>query len=105
MIAMKDYINNSKLILIYFLLVPALSLCAQENSLPPIRAHHSLIYDEAAKTVFLTGGSTPLDDGNSFKFYNDVWNFDGTKWALKGNAGDERSGMTLAYDTKRKKIY
>ena len=102
---MKNYISNSKMIFIYFLLLPALSLCAQENLSPPPRAHHSLVYDETTKSVLLTGGSTPLDGGNSFRFFNDIWSFDGSKWTLKGNAGDERSGMALAYDTKRKKLY
>ena len=82
MIAMKDCINNSKVFLICILLLPALSLCAQENLSPPLRAHHSLIYDEATKTVLLTGGSTPLNGGSSFKVYNDVWSFDGKKWTL-----------------------
>jgi hypothetical protein len=102
---MKDYINNSRQYLIYFILLPALSLCAQENLSPPLRAHHSLIYDETTKTVLLTGGSTPLNGGSSFKVYNDVWSFNGNKWILKGNAGDERSSMALAYDTKRKIFY
>ena len=102
---MKGYINNSKLFLIYILLLPALSLCAQENLSPPLRAHHSLVYDETTKTVLLTGGSTPLNGGSSFKVYNDVWSFDGKKWTLKGTAGDERSSMALAYDTKRKTFY
>ena len=102
---MKDCINNSKVFLICILLLPALSLCAQENLSPGLRAHHSLIYDEATKTILLTGGSTPLNGGSSFKVYNDIWSFDGNKWILKGNAGDERSSMALAYDTKRKKFY
>lgn len=51
------------------------------------------------------GGSTPLDGGNSFKIYNDIWSFDGKAWTFKGNAGDERSSMALAYDTKKNKLY
>ena len=105
MIAMKDYINLNRFVLVHIFFLSALSLCAQENLLPPVRAHHSLVYDEAAKTILLTGGSTPVDGGNSFKFFNDIWSFDGNKWTLKGNAGDERSGMALAYDAKRKKLY
>ena len=105
MTAMKDYINLNKFFLVHILFLSAMSLCAQENLLPPVRAHYSLVYDEAAKAILLTGGSTPLDGGNSFKFFNDVWSFDGSKWTSKGNAGDERSGMALAYDAKRKKLY
>ena len=81
-----------------------MNIYAQEN-IPHKRAHHALIYDEAGKKIFMTAGSTPLDGGNSFKFFNDCWNFDGTKWMQKGIAGDERSGIALAYDTKRNKIY
>ena len=89
MTAMKDYINLNRFVLVHIFFLSALSLCAQENLLPPVRAHHSLVYDEAAKTILLTGGSTPVDGGNSFKFFNDIWSFDGNKWTLKGNAGDE----------------
>jgi len=95
--------NKYSFIVILFL--SAVFAHAQKNELPGLRAHHSLVYDDAAKAILLTGGSTPLDGGNSFKFYNDIWSFDGSKWTLKGNAGDERSGIALAYDTKRKKLY
>ena len=77
----------------------------QQNLLPPARAHHSLVYNDSAKTVWLFGGSTPLNGGSSFKTYNDIWSFDGSGWILKGNAGDERSSMSLAYDTKRNRLY
>ena len=91
-------------IVIWFLL--SISIMAQNNgALPGKRAHHALVYDENSKTVLLTGGSTPLDGGNSFKIYNDLWSFDGNKWRLLGNAGDERSSFSLAYDNKRKKMY
>ena len=72
---------------------------------PPVRAHHALAYDESNKQVVLTCGSTPLDGGNSFKFFNDLWGYDGKQWISNGTAGDERSGIGLAYDTKRKKLY
>jgi hypothetical protein len=85
----------------FIFLLQSLLLIAQ----PPVRAHHALVYDETTKTVLMTTGSTPLDGGNSFKFFNDVWSYDGKKWILKGIAGDERSGIGLAYDTKRKKLY
>jgi tetratricopeptide (TPR) repeat protein len=76
-----------------------------QGSVPPVRAHHALVYDEASKSVIMTAGSTPLNGGQSYKFFNDVWKFDGTKWRLAGNAGDERSGIRLAYDSKQKKIF
>jgi len=74
-------------------------------SSPHVRAHHDLVYDEVNKTVMLTAGSTPLDSGNSFKLFNDIWLFDGEKWKLSGYASDERSGIRMAYDTKRNKLF
>jgi tetratricopeptide (TPR) repeat protein len=72
---------------------------------PHVRAHHELVYDEAKKKVMLTAGSTPLDSGNSFKLFNDIWLFEGTKWRLSGYASNERSGIRMAYDTKRDKLF
>ncbi|MBC7949868.1 MAG: hypothetical protein H7Y42_18435 [Chitinophagaceae bacterium] len=74
-------------------------------AVPSKRAHHELIYDEANKRVLLTGGSTPLDGGKSFEFFNDVWSFDGENWAQSGFSGDKRSGFRMAYSTKSKKFY
>jgi glyoxylase-like metal-dependent hydrolase (beta-lactamase superfamily II) len=72
---------------------------------PDRRAHHELVYDEATQTVLLTGGSTPLDSGKSFAFFNDLWRFNGKQWKAGGKAGDERSGIRLAYHSKQKKIF
>jgi hypothetical protein len=80
--------------------VPALA----QSSVPPRRAHHSLVYDEANKRVVLWGGSTPLDGGRSFAFFNDVWGFDGQRWLGIGASGDKRSGARMVYDTKRNRI-
>src|SRR5215218_4825937 len=71
---------------------------------PPKRAHHELIYDPASKIILMTGGSTPNSD-NTGIFYNDIWSYDGRSWIFLGKEGDERSGIRLAYDSKRKKIY
>jgi hypothetical protein len=76
---------------------------AQE--LPGKRAHHALIYDEGQGKVILTGGSTPMNGGSSFVFYDDFWSFDGKSWIREKLVGDKRSGVSLAYDSKRKKIY
>ena len=99
---MKQVINNLFFILVCF------SLNAQssnEAAVPPKRAHHQLVYDEAGKTVMMTGGSTPLNGGQSFNFFNDLWTYNGKNWKQVGKAGDERSGIALAYDTKRNKIF
>jgi hypothetical protein len=74
-------------------------------SSPHVRAHHELVYDEMRNTVMMTAGSTPLDSGSSFKLFNDIWLFDGAKWKLAGYASDERSGIRMAYDTKRNKLF
>jgi tetratricopeptide (TPR) repeat protein len=72
---------------------------------PYQRAHHELVYDDNSKLVLLIGGSTPLNGGQSFRFFNDIWNFDGKSWKKVGHAGDERSGIRTAFDTKRKRLY
>jgi hypothetical protein len=73
--------------------------------IPPLRAHHALVYDEANKCILLTAGSTPLNGGSSFVVYNDLWCFSGNGWKEMGEAGDERSGIRLVYDSKRGKIF
>lgn len=72
---------------------------------PYKRAHHEMVYDEHSNAVLMTGGSTPLNGGQSFKLFNDLWKYTNSVWSKAGNAGDERSGIRLAYDTKRNKIY
>ncbi len=72
---------------------------------PYKRAHHEMVYDEVNKSVLLIGGSTPLNGGNSFKFFNDIWKYNSNGWSKIVNAGDERSGIRLAYDSKRNKLY
>ena len=88
--------------------LPALLLvsatAAAQTPAPPRRAHHSLVYDDAGKRVLLTGGSTPLDSGRSFVFFNDTWAFDGTRWTKLGEAGQRLSGAQLAYDAKLNRI-
>jgi N-acetylneuraminic acid mutarotase len=104
MTAMKNYINHSKLFLIHIFFLQGLLISAQQSPVPPKRAHHALIYDDSKKQVMLFGGSTPIDGGNSAIFLNDIWTYDG-KWTNGGEAGDKRSGVGLAFDSKRKKIF
>jgi hypothetical protein len=80
------------------------SAIAAQTTEPPRRAHHSLVYDEVNKRVLLRGGSTPVDGGNSFVFFNDTWAFDGRQWKSLGEAGEKLSGVQLVYDTKRNRI-
>ncbi len=86
---------------------PALLATGQENAKtpPPKRAHHALVYDGSTRTIVMCGGSTPLDGGDSSRFFDDVWCLDAGGWSLVGNSGDERSGIALAYDSRRKKVY
>ena len=80
------------------------TVAAAQSSTPPRRAHHSLVYDESGERVLLTGGSTPVDSGRSFVFFNDTWAFDGKRWTKLGEAGQRLSGARLAYDTKQNRL-
>ena len=80
------------------------SIVDAQSPVPPRRAHHSLIYDESRKAIVLTGGSTQLDGGSRYDFFNDLWVFDGTKWTPMEPSGNRLSGATLAYDTKRGRV-
>ncbi len=77
---------------------------AQTPQTPPRRAHHAQVYDESRQRVLLTGGSTPLDGGQRFAFFNDLWAFDGTTWTLLGESGDKMSGMRLAWDGVNRRV-
>lgn len=94
---MKHYLSVLFMILLF--------QSVQAQTTPYVRAHHALAYDEKNETVIMTAGSTPLDGGSSFKMFNDIWNFDGKTWKQSGNAGDERSGIGLAWDSKRNKLF
>jgi hypothetical protein len=78
---------------------------AAQGASPPRRAHHALVYDEARRLVLLTAGSTPLDQGQRFQFFNDLWAWDGSTWRSIGASGDEMSGIGLAYDPDRKRVF
>ncbi|HTL28075.1 MAG TPA: kelch repeat-containing protein, partial [Tepidisphaeraceae bacterium] len=80
-------------------LIAATVLGAQD--LPPRRAHHALEYDPVRKIVLMTGGSTPIDGGRNFLFFNDVWAYDGRTWMSLPSSGNKLSGMRLAFDKKR----
>lgn len=71
---------------------------------PYKRAHHELVYDNITKSVLMMGGSTPLNGGQAFKFFNDIWANNKSGWRKVGNAGDERSGIRLAFDSRRNKL-
>jgi hypothetical protein len=52
----------------------------------------------------MTGGSTPLDGGQRFEFFNDLWSFDGHEWKPLPPSGDRISGTAIAADS-RGRIY
>ncbi|HEY0677029.1 MAG TPA: hypothetical protein VGD17_02040 [Chitinophagaceae bacterium] len=72
---------------------------------PPKRAHHDMVYNDSCGCILLSGGSSPVNGGQSFVFYNDLWRYDGKMWKHSGNSGNERSGIRLAYDSKQKKVF
>jgi tetratricopeptide (TPR) repeat protein len=77
----------------------------EPDNIPQKRAHHALVYDGGSKSVLMTAGSTPLNGGQSYRFFNDLWRYGNSTWSKVGTAGDERSGIGLAYDSKRNKLY
>jgi len=85
-------------------LVVLASVAAAQPTRPPVRAHHSVFYDDAGKRVLLTGGSTPLDGGQRFEMFNDLWAFDGKSWKQLQSSGVQMSGMQIAFDSKRNRI-
>lgn len=64
-----------------------------------------MVYDEASKRVLMLGGSTPIDSGRNFQFFNDIWAFDGTAWAHLADAGARMSGIGLAYNSKDRSVF
>ena len=72
---------------------------------PAARAHHALVYDIKSEAVFMTGGSTPLEGGQRFEFFNDTWKYNGKEWTNLGESGTKRSGVALAYNSKEDIIY
>ena len=81
--------------------VPARSTSAAR---PPARAHHSMVYDAAARQVLVIGGSTTADGGKTYSTFDDIWGFDGRTWRGLGSSGAERSGMAIAFDSKRERV-
>jgi hypothetical protein len=81
-----------------------LAFAVPPDAAPPRRAHHALVYDAGREVVLLTAGSTPIEGGNRFRFFNDVWSFDGRSWRLLGESGVKLSGVGLAYDSKRARV-
>jgi hypothetical protein len=71
---------------------------------PPVRAHHAVFYDDVGKRILMTGGSTPLDGGQRFQTFNDLWAFDGTTWKALPSSGVQMSGMQIAFDAKRHRL-
>ena len=70
------------------------------SATPPSRAHHALVYHAAMGRVLLLGGSTPLDGGSRFRFFDDVWAFDGLRWTAVGTMPVAQSGQAVAYDPR-----
>ncbi len=72
---------------------------------PPKRAHHALIYDPVAERVLLAGGSSPRAGGECCDMFNDLWSFDGSRWTELGESGIRVSGVGLAFDTRRNRLF
>ncbi len=53
----------------------------------------------------MTGGSTPLDGGQRFQFFSDLWAWTDSGWHLVSDSGDQRSGFAMAYDDARHEVW
>lgn len=85
--------------------IAALPTPSQSQSNTPMRrGHHALVYDETRGAVLLTGGSTPLDGGQRFQFFNDLWSLGDSGWRLVGESGEQLSGMGLAWDSSKRQV-
>ena len=73
-------------------------------SIPPARAHHAMIYDPDGARVLLIGGSTPVDGGKRFLFFDDLWSFDGKTWRQLQSLDSHRSGIALARSAGKGRI-
>jgi hypothetical protein len=80
---------------IAFLLIVAREPFAQ--TAPPPRAHHAVVYDDRARRVIVSGGSTS-PDGSRFITYDDLWSWDGARWEKMPVVGPARSSHRVAYD-------
>lgn len=84
--------------------LPALSTARAQVVAPPKRAHHAIVYDAQRQRVLLTGGNVPTEDGKSNTSFNDLWAFDGMRWAALPSSGVEVWGMRLAFDSRRRRV-
>lgn len=69
---------------------------------PSARYHASMAYDSARRRLVLFGGQV----GNAIAPLGDLWEWDGTNWALRtpAVAPTARTQAAMVYDTARKKI-
>lgn len=84
--------------------LPGLSAGRAQFVAPPKRAHHALVYDGHRQRVLLTGGNVPTAGGESYTSFNDLWAFDGMRWAALPSSGLEVWGMRLAFDSRRRRV-
>jgi hypothetical protein len=84
--------------------LPGLSSERAQSIAPPKRAHHALVYDGQRQRVLLTGGNVPVAGGASNASFNDLWEFDGTRWVALPSSGQEVWGMRLAFDSRRRRV-
>jgi len=63
-----------------------------------------MAYDEARGRVILYGGSTPLDGGARFEFFDDTWAFDGSDWTQLSVSAPRQSGMRLVWHARARSL-
>jgi len=72
---------------------------------PPARARHRMAYDSRAGLVVLYGGDgVKTEPGPGFRYLDDTWTWDGTRWAeAKVPGPGSRFMHAMAYDASRGK--
>lgn len=63
-----------------------------------------MVYDSVRSVVVLAGGSTTPDGGKTYTTCDDVWSYNGQECRALGSSGALRSGVALAFDSKRARV-
>ena len=73
---------------------------------PPSRARHRMVYDSRRGRTLLYGGDgVKTDAGRGFRVLDDLWEWDGKRWAeIKAAGPGKRFVHAMAYDAARDRV-
>jgi hypothetical protein len=97
--------NSTSILMLLSLPGMVAAQSAEPDSIPGRRGHHALVYDAAHRRILLTGGSTPLNGGQSYHFFDELWAFTGGGWRRERATISPRSGQAVAYDGRRALVF